>query len=309
MGDIRYLGIGEETTVGTPVSATDYIPIQSDRVTPDHRYLVMEDVSQRSYSRYAPGPFRNSGNIIMHLIPEGITKLFKWTLGDVSSSLVGTSKAYQHVFTESTPLKSFTARIGANLVEREIAGCFVNSVELAGSIDLAMATFSIVGGEETKQSIGSPTWPTYIAPFAFHGGSVSIGGSDKTSQVESVRIRINNNIPDRWTFGSRYETRSEVGLLVVDGELGLAFDDSDQYDAFLAGTEFALQVKWEGATIEDTYKYTVQIDTPKAVYQTDTVPHIDRREPIKITAPFRAYYKDDTDKTVKITVINTEETV
>ena len=303
----RYLGVGEETTVGTPVAAAVYLPIQSERIVPDHRILVVEDVVKRSYARSKLGPFRNAGDIVMHVIPGGFTKILKWTLGSVSTV---SGAVYTHTFQDADTIKSFTARIGAEKLERVIAGCFVNTLEIACARELVMATIGIIGGQETKGSIATPSFVSEDEVFAFHECSALIAGSDETSEIESLTVRINNNIPDRWTFGSRYEKRAEVGPLVVEGTADFSFQDADQYDRFLAGSEFALTFKAEGSLIGDTSeKYLFQIELPKCKYLSDTVPHIDRREPLKVSAPFRAFYSSSNGYTIKITVKNQESSI
>jgi len=310
----RYLGIAQEATYGTAVAPTLFLPIVSERIVPDAGLVVAENVASRSAQKLVQGRFRNAGDIVCHIFPDGITKLFEFALGEATTTqpdAVNAPNTYQHVFVDQDEVKSFTASIGAELLERRIAGCLVNRMEIASVVadQILMATFGIIGGQETKQPIGSPTWPADIDPFATHQTTITIGGIDKSAQVEACRIVVNNNIPDRWGHKSRFEQRIELGPTVVEGSLDLAFVDADQYDAFLAGSEFSLQLKAVGEKIEATYFYTFQVDVHRCVYASDVAPHIDRREPLKLTAPFRALYKDKDDRTIKITVINKETSI
>jgi len=312
---VRYLGVGEETTPGTPVAAAAYLPIISESIRPSQGWVFPETVEDRGAKRAILGRFGSVGDVRMNVIPLALTKLLKWAFGGLTTtSLGGTPAAYKHEFKPADVLKTFTARIGAEEAERVIAGCMINSLELAMAVAdvICGVSIGVDGGEETKATIGTPTFPSgdgakefsFLAPAA-----LTWGGTSKVAIVEALRARLINTIPDRWTAEGRFKKRAKVAKREVTADLDLLFPDTTEYDRFLAGTSMAIQFKAEGATISGTNKYTFQIDVPQCYYQEDTAPHIDRREELKLTAPVRAVVDPTAGYDIMATIINTESTI
>ncbi|MEM3489276.1 MAG: phage tail tube protein, partial [Nitrososphaerota archaeon] len=218
---------------------------------------------------------------------------------------------YQHTITPADTIKSFTARVGAEQFERVIAGCMVDTMTIeAVAGEIATTTLSVIGVNESKTTIGSPSFTT-VNELNFNGATVSIGGSGVT-YCRAFRLRINNNVTVDRMYALRMSNqmnRIEIGRRVVDGSLDLQFAGSTEYDRFLAGNDFALNLKIEGDTISGSYKHAVEIDLPKVIYTSDTAPLLTRREPIRITAPFRAMYDSASGYDVAVKVTNTESSI
>ena len=315
MAKVRYLGIGEETTPGTAASAAVYLPIESESIAPTHGMIDVETIRDRIIREQILGKFRNAGDIKTPFFPSGLTKLLKWALGSVETTTPdGATNARLHTFSVADELKTFTARIGVELMERQIVACQVNTVEIASSIadGILGATFGIIGGEETKQTIGTPSWlsDAELKPLVPFGASVKIGGTEKQAEVEALVVRLNNNIPDRWTHEGRFEKRAAAGKLEVTGTLDLIFPNTTQYDNFLAGTDFSLVYKAEGDEIESGFNYYLEINMPKCRYQENVVPHLSKRDELKISgAPFKVMLDESSDYAIKIMVQNKETSI
>ncbi|MEM2982820.1 MAG: phage tail tube protein [Candidatus Bathyarchaeia archaeon] len=305
----RYLGVGEESTFGTAVTASKYKDVVSENLRLDKRYLFPDTVRGRTVFKKLTGPVIVRGDVMMLLASEPDAKFFYWSLGSKSTEQLATG-VYQHTITPADTIKSFTARVGAEQFERVIPGCVADALTVeAVAGEIATTTISVVGVNESKTTIGSPSFGT-VKELGFNEATVSIGGTSKT-YVRAFRLRVNNNLAvDRmYALGSQTMNRIEVGRRVVDGSLDLQFADSSEYDRFLAGNDFALNIKFEGATISGGYKHTVEIDLPKVIYTSDTAPLLTRREPIRITAPFRAMYDSTSGYDVAVKVTNTESSI
>jgi hypothetical protein len=306
----RYFGVGLESTFGTAVAADKYKDIISENLRLDKRYLFPDTVRSRALFKKLTGPIIVRGDVVMLLAPEPDARFFYWGLGSKSTEQLATG-VYQHTVTPTDTIKSFTARVGAEQFERVIAGCLIDTLTVeAVAGEIATTTLSLVGASETKTNIGSPVFGT-VRELNFNEATVSIGAST-VSYVRAFRLRVNNNVAvDRMYALRKSEemNRVEVGRRAVDGSLDLQFADSTEYDRFLAGDEFSLNVKFEGETISDTHKYTVEIDLPKITYTSDAAPLITRREPIRITAPFRAMYDSTSGYDVAVKVTNTESSI
>ncbi|MGQ9543683.1 MAG: phage tail tube protein [Candidatus Bathyarchaeia archaeon] len=305
----RYLGVGLESTFGSEVTAEKYKDVVSETLRLDKRYLFPDTVRSRVVTKKLTGPIMVRGDINMLLATEPDGRFFYWTLGSKSTSQLETG-VYQHLITPADTIKSFTARVGVEKFERVIAGCLIDMLTVeAVAGEIASLTLSVIGASESKTSIGSPTFSSR-RELNFNEATVKIDDSE-VSYVRAFRLRVNNNVtPDRMYAlrTSEKMNRIEVGRRVVEGNLDLQFVDSSEYDRFLAGDEFSLNVKFEGETLS-SYKHTVEIDLPKIVYTSDTAPLITRREPIRITAPFRAMYDSTAGYDVQVKVINSESSI
>ncbi|MBS7627034.1 hypothetical protein KEJ51_08410 [Candidatus Bathyarchaeota archaeon] len=305
----RYLGVGEESTFGTAVTANKFKDVISENLRLDKRYLFPDTVRGRAVFKKLPGPVIVRGEVVMLLASEPDTKFFYWGLGSKSTEQLATG-VYQHTITPADTVKSFTARVGAEQFERVIPGCIIDTMTVeAVAGETATTTLSIVGANESKTTIGTPSFGA-VSELNFSGATVTIGSST-ASYCRAFRLRVNNNIAiDRmYALGSQTMKRMEVGRRVVDGSLDLQFADSTEYDRFLAGQDFTLNVKLEGDTISGDYKHTVEIDLPKVIYTSDTAPLLTRRDPIRITAPFRAMFDSTSGYDIAVKVTNTESSI
>lgn len=304
----RYFGIAQEYTFKTEKLASVYTNIIRESIVPDQGWIIPETVARRAFEKKVLGAFRARGNIEFPVEPEnGIGWYLKWALGSVSSAQQGGTSAYKHTFKSADAIKSFTGRVGADTDERVLGGCLLNSLALRFSHGAEVrGVAEVFAAEEAKGSIGSPTFSA-LDPFVFSQATVEFADTAKAIVAEG-EVRINNRIPfDRGVLGSRYFPKILVGKRLVDGRLSLFFDDATEYDRFLAGTEFKLELLTTGPAIGATgYNYTLNIIMTKCVYLRDTAPHVDRRELIVLDAPFQAFYDNTSATEITVELMNEE---
>lgn len=294
----RYIGIGKETSYGTAVAATRYVEAV-DTFQPDPGVVILDPVAQRARKDKVLTKFRARGNIgAWEVKPEDIIgEALYGVLGAVSSAQQGGTSAYKHTFTPADTIKSWTLRKGVELNELVYPGCLFNQLTFqTRHPEILKAILEVfgVGAAPSKVSLGTPTFSA-LQPFVYHQCTITLAGSDKSTLVYDASVVINNNIPiNRGGHGNKYIPKIRVGDRVVNGKLSTYFDETDQYDAFIAGTEFTLNLKWVGATIEGSYKYTLELDLAKCVYRSRGAPEIKSiKEPLAVDAPFDALYKTD----------------
>jgi len=302
----RYFGIAQEYAFKIEKAASVYTNIIRESIVPDQGWIIPETVAHRAFEKKVLGAFRARGNIEFPVEPEnGIGWYLKWALGSVSSAKQGETSAYKHTFKSADDIKSFTGRIGADTDERVLGGCLLNSLALRFAHgEEIRGVAEVFAAEEAKGSIGSPTFSA-LDPFVFSQATVEFADTAKAIVAEG-EVRINNRIPfDRGVLGSRYFPKIRVGKRLVDGRLSLFFDDATEYDRFLAGTEFKLELLTAGPAIGATgYNYTLNLIMTKCVYLRDTAPHIDRRELIVLDAPFQAFYDSTSATEITVELIN-----
>jgi len=304
----RYFGIAQEYTFKTEKPANVYTNIIREGIVPDQGWIIPETVAHRAFDKKVLGAFRARGNIEFPAEPEnGMGWYLKWALGSVSSAQQGATSAYKHTFKSADDIKSFTGRIGADTDERVLGGCLINSLALRFAHgEEIRGVAEVFAAEEAKGTIGSPIFSA-LDPFVFSQATVEFADTAKAIVAEG-EVRINNRIPfDRGVLGSRHFPRIRVGKRLVDGRLSLFFDDTTEYDRFLAGTEFKLELLTTGPAIGVTgYNYTLNVIVTKCIYLRDTAPHIDRRELIVLDAPFQAFYDSTPATEITVELINQE---
>jgi len=300
MAATRYIGIGKESTFGQAVAASRYVEA-SDSFQPDPGVTILEPVAFRASMYQQLTKFRARGNIgAWKVLPEDIIgEALYGVLGAKSSAQQGGTAAYKHTFTPADTIVSWTLRKGVELTELVNPGCLFNKLTLnSRHAEMLEAILEVVGvgAAPSKTTLGTPTFSTLL-PFVYHQCTILLAGGNKSTMVYDSSVDINNNVPvDKGGHGSQYMPKIRVGNREVSGKLSTYFDETNQYDAFIAGTEFTLNLKWVGAQIGATgYYYTLELDLPRCIYTSRGAPEIKPlAEPLVIDAPFRALYKTDT---------------
>jgi hypothetical protein len=282
----RYLAVGEEASYGEAASPTRYIDILRENLVFDKQITPVETVFSREIRKYVEGRARVTGSIDFAVEPENVGELFKWALGSVETSGTG---PYVHAFKPADQIKSFTAIVASESLKRKVTGCLIDRLTVETALDMVTGSIDIVAAKEEKDA-GSYT-PTIssLQPFTFKEATLTLGGADKSQRLRALRLRVENNIPidDLYGFGSQYPRRILVRGRTVEAGLELAFEDTAEYDAFLAGTEVSVNLKF----VRGDYEF--EVDLPRLVYRSDVAPHIDRREPLRVTAPMQVLYDSE----------------
>jgi len=293
----RYLGVGEESTYGVAAPPTRYIDILRESLVYDKGYIPVETAFSREIRKYVEGKAKVTGGIDFTVEPENVGEFLKWALGSVETTGTG---PYTHTFKPADTIKSFTVIVVSEVVQRKITGCLINRLEIESALDIVTGSIEVLGSREVKDAGNyTPTIST-LPPFVFKQGSLILGGADRSSYLRAFRLRINNNIPeeDLYGFGDNHPQRILVRGRRVEAELEMVFTDTTEYDNFLAGTEVSLNLKF----VNGDYEFEVIL--PKMVICSDTTPHIDRREPLRITAPMLVLYDSSSGYDVCIKLKN-----
>jgi hypothetical protein len=291
----RYTALGKETVAyGTPAAATRYAEAIAS-VKPDQGWVIPPPIASRAFRKRNLGPYRARGSIgDFPVEPENI-------IGELLMGVFGSetptnpySGVYLHTFAPADTLPSYTLRLGVEQTERILAGAMVESltVKFPHGNDVQASAEVLSGFVETKAAIGTPTISALQA-FNMQGASaqVLIATVEKRSLVYDLELTIKNNIPfDRGALDGRTFATKRVGQREVTGKLSAYFDDTTEYDRFIAGTEFTLDVIATGPTFASIYYYYLEFELRKCIY-TGGAPDVKpQSEPLVIDAPFKAFY-------------------
>lgn len=279
LSNIGYVGFGVETTEGTLVAPTIFLPASSFSIDSTVEPIIPEQL-RGSRDRYVmmPSAYSVSGTMDMELPTRGIGPLLVSAFS-AYANVATTAYAgggYQHVITPASASPTFTFETSAaDILFLRYGGIRVNTLDINASFnEIVTSSWGLEGTTRAKQ--GSGTSESYLDgnPFHFDGASVKINGS-AVGNVKNFSFNVNNNIERIGTLNKTTSwNRTELGPRELGLTMTMDFQNTADYDLFLAGTEFAVQLHFEGGFITGSSgpKRTLVLDVPRAIYSSINAP-------------------------------------
>lgn len=252
LGALGYVGYGVETTEGTAVAPTIYLPVSSTTFEDSNDFIVPAQIrhSRDNYIAMA-APYAISGSLEMELIPLDVASLLRSAFSASVYSSAYAGGGYSHVFTpgDEELFFSFETSAADALVMR-YAGCRINTLEIKAAYgEIVTASMGIEGIGRYKQ--GSAQTPTYsnVTPFHFSGVDIKIASGALVATVKDFTFGVNNNITRIGTLRkTRAWRRLDLGMREVTLSLTMDFSDTAEYDRFLNETVFDVDIHMQGAS-------------------------------------------------------------
>jgi hypothetical protein len=316
LADVGYVGYGVEVSEGTLVAPTVFLPASSFSFdsTDDNQSPAQLRGSRDKYVTM-PSPYSVSGTMDMELVSLGTRPLLKSALA-VDTASVTTSAysggGYQTVFTPgsaSTPTFTFESSAGGILVMR-YGGIRVNTLEINAAFgEIVTASFGLEG--TTRQKQGSETSESYssILPFHFTGASIK-RDSVAVGNVKNFTFNIGNNIERIGTLrATRDWKRTALGMRDVGLTCAMDFTDTTDYDLFLAGTDFSVDLLLEGEYIAGSSgpKHTLRIEIPRVRWNSVNAP-LSAGDFIEQSVEATVLRPMNNDPILTMTIVSTEST-
>ncbi|MFN2384137.1 MAG: phage tail tube protein [Gemmatimonadota bacterium] len=267
------LGIVDESTYGTPVTVTRFYEFISESLKCEIERI--ESAALRSGTRvqrsdrWAAGKKNVGGDIEMELANKSFGLWWKHIMGGVATSQPdagGNPTVYLYTFTPGDLPVGLTAQVGRTDIGGTTRaftyhGCRVAEWALDAAVgEIAKLTMTILGeDEDTATALATASYPSTLALMTFVQGTLSLAGS--AYDVSSIKIGGNNGLSDdRYFLGSQLrKSPLEAGMRTYTGEIASEFTDLTAYNRFVNGTEAALLLLFQGATISTTYKYECKL--------------------------------------------------
>ena len=242
------LGIAEESTVGTRVAPTRFVPLTGESVTLEIERLESEGIrsgrTTTDSADWASGARTVSGDINFDARVESLGVWLKHALGGVSTTGSG---PYTHTFTPGDMFgKGLTVQIGrpdagGTVRPFEYAGCKIASLSLEASVgEIASVSASLIGqDEDTGQTLATASYTADDTLLTFVHGALTVGGT--SVPVESVSLEIDNSLQaTRHRLGSAVTTEQrQEGKRAISVSAVADFTDLTVYNRFVSGTEAA----------------------------------------------------------------------
>lgn len=268
------LGIKAESVYGTPVTVDRFYEFVNESMKMSQERVESQGLRAglrvgRS-NRWGLGTRTVGGDIEMEVATKNFGLWFAHMLGTTTPTqpdVAGNPTVWDHTATPGDLTgKMLTVQIGKPDVGGTVNpftyhGCKVASWSLGCAVDeIAKLTVSLIGeDEETGVALASASYPSGDSLFVFTQGTLTIAGS--AYDVTEATIQGDNKLKDdRFRLGAT--TRKEPlenEMREFTGELSSEFLSLAAYNRFVAGTEAALVLLFEGATITGIYKYTLRV--------------------------------------------------
>jgi hypothetical protein len=249
-----YIGIAKETTKGTVVAPTDFIPVAKDSLKPQDMVDALYDTGLRGSNvlnyNYIPGrkhsTFDFGGAVFADTIGYGLAGI----MGACATS--GASAPYTHTIsllnslttgTDTQPI-SYTLTDFYAVDVRSYPGCQFSDFSLKFNAD-GMLEYDTKTMGFSSSTVADPT-PTFstVLPTPVWRGTVSIGGSAVTNAMTG---NIDMKRPVTPIYGiSNTQDPYQVflGPLEVTGKITFIMENDDQLTNFLSNSQPAIVLNW-----------------------------------------------------------------
>jgi hypothetical protein len=267
----NYVGIGKETTYGTEVAPTVYLPIKpSDGIKINQDIQMNEAIKGTAPKNKAAfiGKIELSGSFDSDIYPAFMGHLLLSALGAVNSAVVSGS-VYKHTFTEALTKASYTVEQKIGEVLKRFSGFIVKNLKVeTKSGEPVTVSFEGMAKAQADNAGSSPTYETSRA-FNFKDVSlVQIGAVDMTAKVADLKLEYDNGLNPFYAVGdnnlkSQYPTPSEC-----KGSFTMYLDSATlaMMTDYIAKTERALEIKIEGDIAGGAVKYTLRLIISRAIF-------------------------------------------
>lgn len=250
--NLSFLGIAKETTLGTPVAATAFIPV--DKPTPKDALTLLQDKGLRGsmvevYNEIA-GPKHSTFDFGGDVFPDTVGWMLAGVLGDVTTT--GAGAPYTHAMSvlnnaDGQP-KSYTLTDYYATGTRQYAGAKFSELGFKFNGD-SMLTYSAKATAFASNTTTVPT-PSFTAipPIAAWTGAVTLGGTAVTTVLDGeVTIKRPVTVIQP-VAGSQNPGNLWSGPVSVDGKLTLVMEDDTQLTNYLTVVQPALDINFQSGT-------------------------------------------------------------
>jgi hypothetical protein len=305
----KWVGIGKETTRGTAVDPTRFIPVAPDAELEYKLNLIEDETVRGIFEKFPPKAGRKEGTGTIsgiEVTSDNLGELLNSLLGSVTTTHPGTT-AYQHSFKRATgiTMPSYTISIHRGINAKQYPLSVIKSVAFSQDADNKLKANATVL-YKTEQDYASPATPTWVdpTPFMFYQNTFKIDGN-QVMTIKNWSLTIDNGSAGLHLLNNSqdiYDIVSHAKLLVTGSFTGL-FEDEIQRNKFLSNTSASLDIISEGAEIETGYKHTLEFIIPEIHYTAYPFTNVDGM--LGANVSFNAYYNLTATETIEAKLINT----
>jgi hypothetical protein len=267
-GLLAQLGLAEESTYGTYVAPTRFLEFLNESLSLEIERLESAGLraGQRVLrsDRWASGAKTVGGDVAFEVQTTGLGLLLEHAFGGVSTTNP-LGSAYEHTFTPGDLPVGLSLQVGRPSIDGTVRpfsylGSRITDFSIAGNVGEIgqMGVTFACQDEDTGESLGSATYPSNSL-LTFVEASVEIASS--AVPARSFELTGNNGLATgRTVLGSQLMAEPLEGTgRMYEGTIDAHYVDLTAYNRFVAGTEAELVAKFEGAEIETSYPFALEI--------------------------------------------------
>jgi hypothetical protein len=274
-----YLGIAKETTSGTPVAPTNFIPVSMSKLKPVDVIDPLYDEGLRGSNvknyAYIPGRTRSTFDFGGPAFPDTLPWAVSGILGSVATS--GASAPYTHVVslenasataTETQPA-SFTLTDFYATDVRAYAGCRVHDFSLNFSAEgLLEYDAKATGWLSTTASTPTPSFSTLL-PVPVWQATVTIGGTQVSNAVEGSIKMVRPVTPIYGLANTQNPFAVFLGALDASGSFKFIMETNAELTRYLTNTQPSITISWSNGTGATATQ--IQATLTKGAYHAATI--------------------------------------
>lgn len=289
-----YLGIAKEVTKGTPVAATDFIPVAKDSLKPVDVIDPLYDQGLRGSNvlnyNYIQGRSRSTFDFGGAVFADTIGYAIAGLLGDVATT--GVAAPYTHDITLLNSLTSGTDTqpISYTLTDfyavdvRQYPGCQFSDFSLKFNADgMLEYDAKTTGWLSNTTSDPTPSFSTLL-PTPVWRGSVSIGGSAVSTSMTGNIDMTRPVTPIYGISNTQQPYQVFLGPLEVTGKITFVMENDSQLLNYLNNTQPAIVFDWNYGT--GSNEVQIQATLSKGAYTTGAIERGD--DFVKVTVDINA---------------------
>jgi hypothetical protein len=274
-----YLGIAKETTKGTPVAPTAFIPVNIGKFKPVDVIDPLYDDGLRGSMvknyNYLQGRVRSTFDFGGAVFPD----TFGWPLAGILGSVATTGASAP--FTHTVSLKnasatgadaqptSFTLTDFYSANVRSYPGCQIHGLSLKFSAD-GMMEFDAkaTGWESVTVSTPTPSFTT-VLPTPSWQGTVSIAGVPVSYTVEGSIDMTRSVEPIYGLSATQNPYQIFTGALEVSGKFTFVMETDAELTRYLTNTQPAIVLDWSNGSGSTATQ--IQATITKGAYTTASI--------------------------------------
>ena len=316
-----YFGVAVETTPGTGVAPTKYLPVKDVDFPVENNFIDIREIrgSRQAYQTF-DGALRSSFNLTSSFYPLGAMGVFLRALfGDqTAAASTGSSIAFDHTFIDAATLPSLSveradAKNGAGgVIVQRLVGCKVESVGFSCSfgedVEVKVAGQGLKFPDSSVTRAASPTFPT-IAPVVFTGASVLVDGV-ANNYFKSINFEFTNTLERQEALrGTRESYAMFEGGLECTLSGTMVFADLTIYDKLKNSDYLTVEADFVSSDVADPDAtpdpiiYGASFQWPKVKVSTFGIPFT-AGEVIEADVEFQVSFDLTTNKLVNVVMTN-----
>jgi len=299
------LGISMESSRGTYVAPSKWVPIRSESLTTSQELTYRRNIRGIADPMLPlPGNLTHEGDIEFECTPDVLPYIFKSMRVGVTKT--GSSDPYTYVYLPThtaTSTASMSIYIERGGIRFTYSGVTIGKLSLTINEGIMICTASVSALSEVTQSATSSSYSNN-KPFSTGNFSIEIPNSSAVTDMDNITFDIDEGIQTNHRLnGSQNPASVTLGERTVTCSMDRDFSSRADFDAFKAATATSLAVICtytpSGGSANDRY---LKLEMPVASMESYTVNLGSQGDLVRASTTYTASYSNSDTFAYRATV-------